>query len=117
MVRSLRDGSSGLHRCHIEIRRIESHFVAVNLQESSDEIRTFLSDKQLSPRVALDRSSAVAPTFQVSGIPHTVILGLGNIIEDVHIGYQPGSGETMQTTLQQMLDGTWKRATDETPAD
>ena len=92
-------------------------FVAVNLQESSDEIRTFLSDKQLSPRVALDRSSAVAPTFQVSGIPHTVILGLGNIIEDVHIGYQPGSGETMQTTLQQMLDGTWKRATDETPAD
>lgn len=44
-------------------------FVAVNLQESSDEIRTFLSDKQLSPRVALDRSSAVAPTFQVSGIP------------------------------------------------
>ena len=84
-------------------------FVAVNLQESSDEIRAFLSDKQLSPRVALDRSSSVAPTFQVSGIPHTVILGPGNVIENVHVGYQPGSGETMQTTLQQMLDGTWKR--------
>lgn len=92
-------------------------FVAVNLQESSDEIRTFLSDRQLSPRVALDRSSAVAPTFQVSGIPHTVILGPGNVIEDVHVGYQPGSGETMQTTLQQMLDGTWKRATEEAPAE
>ena len=92
-------------------------FVAVNLQESSDEIRAFLSDKQLSPRVALDRSSAVAPTFQVSGIPHTVIIGPGNVIEDVHVGYQPGSGETMQTTLQQMLDGTWKRATEEAPAE
>jgi len=91
-------------------------FVAVNLQESSDEIRTFLSDKQLSPRVALDRSSTVAPTFQVSGIPHTVILGPGNVIEDVHVGYQPGSGETMQTTLQQMLDGTWKRAVEQAPA-
>ncbi len=92
-------------------------FVAVNLQESSDEIRAFLSDKQLSPHVALDRSSSVAPTFQVSGIPHTVILGPGNVIEDVHVGYQPGSGETMQTTLQQMLDGTWKRATEEAPAE
>jgi thiol-disulfide isomerase/thioredoxin len=85
-------------------------FVAVNLQESSDQIRTFLSDKQLTPHVALDRNSSVAPTFQVSGIPHTVIIGQGNIVEDVHVGYQPGSGELMQTTLQQMLDGTWKRA-------
>ena len=87
-------------------------FVAVNLQESSDQIRTFLSDKQLTPRVALDRSSSVAPTFQVSGIPHTVIIGPGNIVEDVHVGYQPGSGELMQTSLQQMLDGTWKRDTE-----
>ena len=89
-------------------------FVAVNLQESPDQIRTFLSDKQLTPRVALDRSSSVAPTFQVSGIPHTVIIGQGNIVEDVHVGYQPGSGELMQTSLQQMLDGTWKRSVDET---
>lgn len=84
-------------------------FVAVNLQESSDQIRTFLSDKQLTPHVALDRSSSVAPMFQVSGIPHTVIIGKGNLVEDVHVGYQPGSGELMQTTLQQMLDGTWNR--------
>jgi thiol-disulfide isomerase/thioredoxin len=85
-------------------------FVAVNLQESSDQIRSFLTEKQLSPHVALDRSAAVAPAFQVSGIPHTVILGPGNVIEDVHVGYQPGSGETMQTTIQQLLDGTWKRS-------
>jgi len=88
-------------------------FVAVNLQESSDEIRTFLAAKNLSPRIALDRSAAVAPTFQVSGIPHTVILGPGKVIEDVHVGYQPGSGETMQTTIQQLLDGTWKRTVNE----
>ena len=92
-------------------------FVAVNLQESSDEIRSFLMEKQLSPRVALDRSADVAPKFQVSGIPHTVILGPGNIIEDVHVGYQPGSGEAMQTTLQQMLDGTWQGPTEQKPVE
>ena len=89
-------------------------FVAVNLQETSDQIRSFLTEKQLSPRVALDRSAEISPKFQVSGIPHTVILGPGNVVEDVHIGYQPGSGETMQTSIQQMLDGTWKRAAAET---
>ncbi len=88
-------------------------FVAVNLQESPDQIRMFLSEKQLTLRVALDRSSSVAPTFKVSGIPHTVIIGQGNIVEDVHVGYQPGSGELMQSSLQQMLDGTWKHQADD----
>ena len=89
-------------------------FVAVNLQETSDQIRTFLTEKQLSPRVALDRGAEVSPKFQVSGIPHTVIIGPGNVVEEVHVAYQPGSGETMQITIQQMLDGTWKRPTTET---
>ncbi|MEZ6033352.1 MAG: TlpA disulfide reductase family protein [Planctomycetaceae bacterium] len=84
-------------------------FVAVNLQEASDQIRSFLTEKALSPRVALDRSAEAAAKFHVSGIPHTVILGAGNLIEDVHVGYQPGSGESMQTTIQQLLDGSWKR--------
>jgi hypothetical protein len=47
--------------------------------------------------------------FHVSGIPHTVILGPGNMVEDVHVGYQQGGGESMQMAIQQMLDGTWKR--------
>lgn len=89
-------------------------FVAVNLQESADQIRSFLADKQLSPRVALDRGAEIGPLFQVSGIPHTVILGQGNVVEDVHVGYQPGSGETLQVSLQQILDGTWKRPSTET---
>ncbi len=89
-------------------------FVAVNLQETSDQIRTFLTEKQLSPRVALDRGAEISPKFQVSGIPHTVIIGPSNVVEEVHVGYQPGSGETMQITIQQILDGTWKRPTTKT---
>lgn len=84
-------------------------FVAVNQQEASDQIRGFLTERELSPVVALDRDGAVGQKFQVSGIPHTVILGPGNVIEDVHVGYQQGGGESMQIAIQQMLDGTWNR--------
>ncbi|MFO0976109.1 MAG: TlpA disulfide reductase family protein [Planctomycetaceae bacterium] len=84
-------------------------FIAVNQQESSDQIRNFLDQKKLEPTVALDREGSIGQSFKVSGIPHTVIIGPGNIVEDVHVGYSPGSGEDMQVAIQQMLDGTWKR--------
>ena len=86
-------------------------FVAVNQQESADQIREFLSEQKLSVQVALDRSAEVSQKFAVSGIPHTVIIGPGGVIEDVHVGYQAGSGEVMQETIQKILDGTWKRPT------
>ena len=94
-------------------------FVAVNQQESSDQIRSFLAERDLSPIVALDRDGAIGTSFKVTGIPHTVILGKGNVIEDVHVGYQQGGGESMQVAIQQLLDGTWKRqsAQAEPPAD
>ncbi len=88
-------------------------FVAVNQQEASDQIRGFLTERNLSPIVALDRNGEIGQQFKVSGIPHTVILGKGNVIEDVHVGYQQGGGESMQIAIQQLLDGTWKRPTPE----
>jgi thiol-disulfide isomerase/thioredoxin len=84
-------------------------FVAVNLQEASDQVREFLAERELSPRVALDRSGEVARKFEVSGIPHTVTIGRGNVIEDVHVGYQATGGELLQSAVQQLLDGTWQR--------
>ena len=86
-------------------------FVAVNQQETADQVREFLSAQNLSVSVALDRNAEVSQKFAVSGIPHTVIIGLGGVIEDVHVGYQAGSGEVMQETIQKILDGTWKRLT------
>ena len=84
-------------------------FVAVNQQESSEQIRTFLSERKMSPAVALDRTATVAGQFQVTGIPHTVIISPEGTIETVHTGFRQGAGTEMKTTIQQILDGTWKR--------
>jgi len=84
-------------------------FVAVNLQESPQQVRKFLEQKKLETTVAMDGSGDVSNQFKVSGIPHTVVLGPGNVIEDVHVGYAPGNAAKIGNTIQQLLDGTWKR--------
>ncbi|MCA9059181.1 MAG: redoxin family protein, partial [Planctomycetaceae bacterium] len=84
-------------------------FVAVNLQETSDQVRTFLQEKSLDCAVALDRSGSVAAQFGVSGIPHTVVLGHGGIVEKIKVGYHPQAGKDLEQAIQQMLDGTWNR--------
>ncbi len=86
-------------------------FVAVNQQEAADQVREFLSEQKLSVQVAMDRNAEVSQAFSVSGIPHTVIIGPGGVIEDVHVGYQAGNGEVLQESIQKILDGTWKRPT------
>ena len=92
-------------------------FVAVNQQESSEQIRAFLSEKKLSPAVALDRTASVAEQFKVTGIPHTVIISPAGTVETVHTGFRQGAGTEMKSTIQQILDGTWKRpAGADTPA-
>lgn len=84
-------------------------FVAVNLQESPQVVRGFLKEKRLSPQVALDETGGVASRFRVSGIPHTVILSPGKVIEKVHVGYRQNAGEEMRQTIEQILAGTFER--------
>ncbi|MEW4486795.1 TlpA disulfide reductase family protein [Thalassoglobus sp. JC818] len=86
-------------------------FVAVNLQETPQEVRAFLALNGWTPQVAMDSAGSVASEFAVSGIPHTVILSPGNVIESVHVGYRENGGIEMRTTIQQILDGTWERPT------
>ncbi|MEZ6132560.1 MAG: TlpA disulfide reductase family protein [Planctomycetaceae bacterium] len=79
-------------------------FVAVNLEETPDRINEFLQRHDLSPTVALDRGSVIAKRFGVSGIPHSVILGPGNVIKHVTVGYQKGIGDKTRQRIQQLLD-------------
>lgn len=85
-------------------------FVAVNQGETRDVIEPFLERREWQlPTVLLDEDTEVANSFQVAGIPHTVIVGPDGVIEWVHVGFSPGGGEELKANIQQMLDGTWER--------
>ena len=79
-------------------------FVAINLEESPDRIRGFLDRQNLSPSVALDRGSVIARQFGVSGIPHTVVIGPGNIVKHVQVGFSKGAGEQVSAVISELLE-------------
>ena len=92
----------------------EAIFVAVNLEESKDRIRAFLDRQNLAPTVALDRGSVIARRFGVSGIPHSVVLGKGNVIRHVTVGLQDGLKEKTQAHIDALLNPVSAGAAPET---
>lgn len=83
--------------------REEVIFVAVNLEESRERIDEFLTTHNLSPAVAMDRGSVIARRFEVEGIPHSVILGKGNVIRHVTVGAQEGLEAATEKKVSDLL--------------
>ncbi len=94
-----------------ELPADEVEFIAVNQGEAKEVINGFLERRKEweIKTVALDEDMQVAQAFQVSGIPHTVVIGKDGTIEWVHTGFKPGVGEELKANIQKMIDETWER--------
>jgi peroxiredoxin len=79
--------------------------VAVNLQETPDEIRAMLERHNLSPEVALDRDGVVAQKYGADAIPQTVIIDRDGKIARLYVGAGPKFDETLRQALEQVLAG------------
>ncbi len=80
---------------------------AVNLQEDADTIKEFLKASPLDIRIAMDEEGKVAELFQVSAIPHTVLIGKDGLVQAVHIGFSDEETFKAQLTgqLKSLLKG------------
>lgn len=87
-----------------EFEQTEAIFVAVNLEETRERIHEFLERQNLEPTVALDRGSVIARRFGVSGIPHSVVLGKGNVIKHVTVGLQENLKQKTHDRIHALLE-------------
>ncbi|MCC7529362.1 MAG: DUF2092 domain-containing protein [Candidatus Melainabacteria bacterium] len=81
-------------------------FLAVNIQETPEQIKQFLDKKNLKVSVGLDTEGKVAELYQVRGIPQTVIVGKDGNVAEVHIGFSPDLKESFTKELNDILAGT-----------
>lgn len=95
-----------------QVERVAAEFkdqgvrlVAVNLQESPDEIRGMLERHQLGPEVALDRDGVVAHRYGANAIPQTVVIGRDGVIERLYVGAAPGFEQALREALRQVVSG------------
>lgn len=78
-------------------------FVGVNQGEPAEHITTFLNRRQWQFPVALDSEQHIGQTFDVKGIPHTVIIDGEGKIAWVQTGYSPKTAEAAAEVIAKLL--------------
>ncbi len=80
-------------------------FVAVNQGDEPQVIQAFLDRKQLSFPVGLDQTGERGMKYNVSGIPHTVIIGKDGKVATVHVGMALNLKDILKQELDTLLSG------------
>lgn len=78
---------------------------AVNVGEMPNQITPFLREYDLDLTVALDSDGRISDSYQVEGIPQTVVIGKEGRIQAVHVGYFPGMEGRLRKELDALLRG------------
>jgi thiol-disulfide isomerase/thioredoxin len=78
-------------------------FVAVNLQEDRATIAAALDRLKIEPAVALDIDGAAAEKYEVSAIPHTVLIDQSGNVARVFIGADRNLADQLRDAIQQLL--------------
>lgn len=78
-------------------------FYSVNLRETNEQVTEFLGKQDYTMNVLMDREGSVADEYGVSGIPHTVIIGLDGKIAEVKVG--TASKEDFTKALESVVNG------------
>jgi thiol-disulfide isomerase/thioredoxin len=80
--------------------------VAVNMQEDRDSIKSALERLEIKPAVVLDIDGAAAEHYQVTAIPHTVVIDSQGNIAKLFIGSGPETAAQLRTTIEELVSSS-----------
>lgn len=78
--------------------------VAVNLQETPDQIKATLKRLGLDPIVALDIDGVAAARYQANAIPQTVVIDRKGIVKRLFVGGGGSLGESLSGAIKLALE-------------
>jgi thiol-disulfide isomerase/thioredoxin len=64
--------------------------LAINLMETPEEIKSFLSSQKINPNVLLDSEGTVGRIYKSNAIPMQVLIDKEGIVRFVSVGFRPG---------------------------
>ena len=77
--------------------------VAVNLQETSDQIQEALKRMGIEPEVAMDRDGVAAGRYEANAIPQTVVIDPDGVVQNVFVGAKGNLGEVLSAAISNAL--------------
>ncbi|HEY1602734.1 MAG TPA: DUF2092 domain-containing protein [Pirellulales bacterium] len=78
---------------------------AVNIQETPEEVKSFVDESGLHVPIALDKEGTVARAYLANSIPQTVIVGKDGIVQVVHVGLSPALEDELKNELDALVAG------------
>ncbi len=79
--------------------------MAVNLQETAEQVTASLERQKLKVTVALDRDGSVADKYKAVAIPQTVIVDREGNVARVFVGGGPHLEDQLKEALKAVLSG------------
>lgn len=77
--------------------------LAVNLQESQDDVREYVSARHITSRVLLDQEGKVGTTYGSESIPMQVLIDQKGIVRDIRMGFSPDMGAHFRGQIRELL--------------
>lgn len=75
---------------------------AVNVREARPVVSKYIKDNSLTFTVPLDPEGEVSESYQVQGIPTTVVIDREGQIRDALIGFGPDSGKALDAAIERV---------------
>ena len=92
------EGLDHLEQMHEQYDARDVIVLAINIEETQDEVTAFISDHGYTFTVLLDMEASVSDAYGVAAIPHTVVIDGKGEVHDII-----GGPTDVENTLQRLL--------------
>jgi peroxiredoxin len=72
---------------------------------SEKKVENFLEKKKITLRQVLDFEGKIAEQYRVTGIPCTVLIDQQGLVQEISVGFAPGSDEELASNARKLLGG------------
>ncbi len=77
--------------------------VGVNVDQKTEEAKTFLKDNPASFDVAFDQSGKTPKAYAIKGMPTSVLIGPDGKVLSIHSGFKPEQRDELEQQIKQAL--------------
>jgi thiol-disulfide isomerase/thioredoxin len=77
--------------------------LAINLQESPEDVRSFVRSEKIRSRVLLDESGTVGNAYQANAIPMQVLIDRDGIVRQINVGGGFGLGRRLSAEIDKLI--------------
>ena len=74
--------------------------LAVNLQESKDEVHNYVRAQSIHARVLLDEEGSVGAAYGAEQIPMQILIDKRGLVRKIHIGFGPSTASQLRSEIR-----------------